>query len=276
MKNLERMINRHPQLIELADYLLPEFFRAFLRRLILGEKFPLAEPFEISVNSTSAQFWINNPSDWYRIAHSGFEEGFIQELLTSILPSDIFLDIDSAQGLYAILAAAIGAEVYAIEPDPISIASLRKNQALNVELAKNLHILDMAVGDWTGNLELNIDPNSVQAASFKRVSPVLSKRVLVPITTVDILITSQQIKSPTVVKIDVEGAEYMVLKGMRELLVSNNHPDHLFIELHKRFWREFDTSLEEIQAYVTEVGYIPVDSNHTHRNKQFRHFVPAK
>jgi len=39
MKNLERMINRHPQLIELADYLLPEFFRAFLRRLILGENF---------------------------------------------------------------------------------------------------------------------------------------------------------------------------------------------------------------------------------------------
>jgi FkbM family methyltransferase len=275
MRHVENMINRHPRLIEVADFLLPELVKAVIRRVLLAEKYPLPDPVVVEINGVEAKFWIDNPSDWYRIARGGFEDGFAQELLSTIVPEDVFLDIGSAQGLYSITAATAGAEVYAVDPDPISVRSLKKNKAVNEGIEERLHILEVAVGDQPGTLEFNTDPRGIHAASLKRVNRELSQPVVVPVTTVDILI-GQGMHVPTIVKIDVEGAEALVLKGMSELLTSSQRPSHLFVEFHEHFLPQFGSSLSEVQAYIARLGYIPANKMHNHRDKQLQHFVPGE
>ena len=52
-------------------------------------------------------------------------------LLSKINPGDIFFDIGSSVGLYAIHSAMLGAEVYAFEPDPDIRKRLKRNIKLN-------------------------------------------------------------------------------------------------------------------------------------------------
>lgn len=275
MRYLEKLINQCPQVTETADFILPEFIKAILRKIIFEEKFPLAEPVKVKVNDVEALFIVENPSDWYRLARGNFETGFAEELLSVINPGDIFLDVGAAQGLYSLLAAKAGAEVYAVDPDPLSITSLKKNLSLNLQVESKLHILELAVAAKEGILEFNYDPKGVQAGSLKRVNRELQVKVLIPTTTIDTLVRSQTIKPPTVIKIDVEGAEGLVLEGMRGYLNSWERPQHLFIEFHPRFLPRFGSSIEAVQAFIAQQGYKPNNQTHFHRDKHLEHFIPV-
>jgi hypothetical protein len=60
----------------------------------------------------------------------------------------------------------------------------------------------------------------------------ISKRIDVEVVALDDLIASGRIEPPTLLKVDVEGAELLVLRGASELL-QQGHPK-LFIEIHSR------------------------------------------
>nr|WP_255509519.1 FkbM family methyltransferase [Halorubrum sp. GN11_10-6_MGM] len=59
--------------------------------------------------------------------------------------------------------------------------------------------------------------------------------------------------SPSVVKIDVEGAELTVLDGMVDVL-NQDGPD-IYIEVHPQHLPIFDSSVEELISRLTEAGY---------------------
>jgi FkbM family methyltransferase len=240
----------------------------------LSERFPLTEPVFLEVLNSQALFWVNNASDWYRVGRSGFEQDFMEELLSCISSTTVFLDIGSAQGVYSILAAKAGAEVYAVDPDPISIQSLRKNISLNPGISTNLHVLELALGEELGFDHFLIDPRGVQAASLKKTSRELTKKLVVEVQTVDNLIQTGRIQSPDVIKIDVEGAEGKVLEGMRNLLHSPTRPAHLFIEFHPQFLSKFGTSLPQILNQIEQTGYVSQFRNSSEKRKGLEHFVP--
>lgn len=58
---------------------------------------------------------------------------------------------------------------------------------------------------------------------------------------------------PDIVKIDVEGAELNVLKGMKDIL-EKQRPD-LLIELHPKLIKNFGDNIQEIRDLLTEYGY---------------------
>jgi hypothetical protein len=59
--------------------------------------------------------------------------------------------------------------------------------------------------------------------------------------------------NPDIVKIDVEGAELKVLKGMRKTL--EEAAPELLIEVHPKMMREFGSSPEELKDYIEGCGY---------------------
>lgn len=126
MARIENIIGKFPRLTHMVDILLPERVKDGLRKTLLHETYPMPEPFLREINGIKARFWINNVSDFYRIVRDGFEDGFVTELVKTIQPENCFLDIGSAQGLYTILAAKMGSNVIAVDPDPISYRSIKK------------------------------------------------------------------------------------------------------------------------------------------------------
>ena len=75
-------------------------------------------------------------------------------------------------------------------------------------------------------------------------------RIRVRVRSVDEMVTAGEIEPPDIMKIDVEGAEMLVLEGAKNTL-QLHHPV-LFVEIHSSELLEQCTSLLEELGYVVE------------------------
>lgn len=168
----------------------------------------------------------------------------------------IFLDVGAAQGRYSILGAVAGCEVYAVEPDPMSVKALNTNRTLN-GLGDKLHICQVALGDKENTSELYYDKKGVQAASLIKSETPEFTPVRVDVKPLDSLISLGAIPVPRVIKIDVEGAEAWVIKGMLSLLSSPvpAKPQHLFLEIHPSRLIRLGSSNQEVINMVQGCDY---------------------
>ena len=144
------------------------------------------------------------------------------KILKQILrPKMNVLDIGAHVGCHALLAARlVGPEgkVYAFEPAPDNLALLQKNIALNGY--KNIVCVPKAVAEKTGKVRFHLSPEGNDRNSIYASSRAAHSEKSVEVSTISVDSFLQQEGWPTIhlVKIDVEGAEPLVLEGMCELL----------------------------------------------------------
>lgn len=133
-----------------------------------------------------------------------------------------FVDVGAHVGMYAVLAARElrgRGRVLAFEPNPAARAQLAENLELNG--CTNVVVVAAAVADETeGSATLHVpaspDPSfsSLEGGRFAE-----GESVAVPVTTVDAAVAEHGLR-PSVVKIDVEGGEAAVVRGMAETVLS--------------------------------------------------------
>jgi len=176
-------------------------------------------------------------------------------LIRKILrPGDTFVDIGANIGYFSLIAGKIvGAkgQVHAFEPVPSTVEKLRHNVAINK--FTNIMIHDYALSDKEGSvrinqlLEHNPGMNSMRAdvSGTGRFWDIPSK----PLDRV--LAGSDPIK---LVKIDVEGAEMLVLNGFRKHLTAIDAPA-ILCEVTGSYLRSLGSSPEELFNFMNELGY---------------------
>ncbi len=133
-----------------------------------------------------------------------------------IHPADFIFDIGAHEGRRTSLYQYLGAKVLAVEPQS-EVYSVLEDRFLN---AKKITVLNKAVSDVEGKEEImigNYSEVSSLSNDFIQRLPNLSeltwdKKEWVEITTLDILIQTYGV--PNYIKIDVEGYEVKVLKGL--------------------------------------------------------------
>jgi len=137
-------------------------------------------------------------------------------------PGDVFIDVGAHIGRYALRAAAQGARVVAVEPDPSNFELLKKNVALNG--FNNAILVPQALSAESGLLSLRLAPRENTGTSMIQTeapgtSSNESERV-VPVTggTLDELVQSLGVTRIDWLKVDVEGHEVAVLRGARTAL----------------------------------------------------------
>ena len=181
-------------------------------------KYPYTHSFlESSVTNRKVMFRINNAIEEFRLIHWGNEKEYILSMLKELKPNDILLDIGSSVGLISVLSSfrLVNGSVISIEPDPENYSCLLTNFRLNGQ--KNFSAHQLAVGDAKDKLELFTSGSNGYSPSLKKVNGI-DQSILVDVVTIDSLLQEKKIKTPTVVKIDIEGAELIALKGMQQLL----------------------------------------------------------
>lgn len=146
----------------------------------------------------------------------------VQDILSQYLkPGDSFYDIGANVGFFTIVAAKlVGAsgQVYAFEPETANVAILRRNAELN-QFA-NVTVIEKAVSRTTGTEELCLT-GCIGGHTLASVGQTfdVEKRITVNTVSIDDLLLQQKaIKPPSLVKIDVEGAEIDVLHGMSQTI----------------------------------------------------------
>src|SRR5262249_54204163 len=119
-----------------------------------------------------------------------------------------------------------GGEIHVFEPVPAVRMELVENLALNRREDVKTVVSDLCVSDAAGEVVLHV-PNKLGSA-FASMQPQGYKggfeRIVVQATTLDNYCQLNNIKQVDLLKIDVEGAEWQVLQGARELLAAERKP----------------------------------------------------
>jgi FkbM family methyltransferase len=168
-----------------------------------------------------------------------------------LAPGANVLDVGAYLGTYSLFAArGVGptGRVWAVEPNPTSRRVLDQNIAAN-RLA-NITVIPKAASDHRANAQLHIVRGDRSAASLLFDVGELEASVAVETVPLDELLPDDVRVS--IAKIDVEGAEPAVLRGMTRILAGI---DAIFIESHAECLYAAGSSPEELQALLVDHGF---------------------
>ena len=145
--------------------------------------------------------------------------------LAGVHPKSV-VDIGANIGQFSIASLNLfhGIDVYSVEPNPGAAVLLKKN--LGEGLTSNIHVV--AVGSSIGSVEFNLNHDSqvssVLPLGEDRIqffpNSTVEKTIMVPMTTLDNLFGSSDLKLPILLKIDVQGLEDQVISGGKFFLSS--------------------------------------------------------
>jgi FkbM family methyltransferase len=162
------------------------------------------------------------PRDFFigaAIARDRVYERHVTRYLKGLLePGMVFLDLGANIGYFTMMAAVMvgpQGQVLAFEPAPANCDLIRKSVAENG--VDNVRLFPVAVSDRAG--EVAIDAGAGQSNSrIMELSAATEGRQIV--RTVRIDDTLDDLERLDVVKIDIEGAEPLALRGMKDLLAA--------------------------------------------------------
>ena len=197
------------------------------------------ESFLHTVNAGPAKglrIWIDLPAD--KALWTGtYEAAFSKMLSGAVRKGDVCYDVGAYHGFFSgVCALAEASAVHIFEPLPANVSRIQSLIEANPDLPLTLHPL--ALGAEVGEQEFAVMPEaSMGKLSGSNFQPKAASQETLRVSTetLDHLRDVGKIPPPNIIKIDVEGAEAMVLRGAQRLL-SESRP-HLFIEIHSRALR---------------------------------------
>ncbi len=193
------------------------------------------------------------------IAYLGiYEPEETNYLLSALRPDDICFDVGANLGYYTSIMARIvkRGRVHAFDPDPMCRALLELNVRLNG--FENVSIQEIALGARSGRVQLirSADSgfNSLRDTDRRPVLGALD----VASSTIDTYMEGQRIERIDVLKVDVEGAEALVIEGASQLLSDpSRRPRLILMELFDQNLRPFGAEIGEITTALGLNGYKP-------------------
>jgi len=166
------------------------------------------------------------------------EVHYVNQMVERLRRDHVCFDVGAYIGYYSLLFARYARAVHAFEPMRANLEVLRRNVALNG--LGNVVVHELAVGAEKGTLRLRAGLGPDSMASARRGDGATC--VEASQTSLDAFCAEHGVW-PDVVKIDVEGCEAEVLRGMQDVL--ERKPPLLFLELHTAY-----LAAEEIDALL--------------------------
>jgi FkbM family methyltransferase len=190
-----------------------------------------------------------------------FREGFyewdslatIERLLE---PGMVFVDVGAHIGQYTLVASPIvgaSGQVHSFEPDPETFSLLARNVATNQ--LRNVHLNLTALFSGKGRKSLFLS-SVIDIGSNSLVAPATpsGQSCDVDCVALDTYLRSKGLSRVDVMKIDVEGAEYDVLRGAVDLLTGDRGPV-ILIEFEEERQRAFGYSCAKLADLLRSYGY---------------------
>ncbi|MCC3769391.1 FkbM family methyltransferase [Streptomyces sp. UNOC14_S4] len=172
-------------------------------------------------------------------------------------PGDTFVDVGANVGYFSLLASRLVGEqgrVVAIEASPTVHESLLRHARLNA--CRNLRTVNAAVSDGQGTLTVVLASNhNLGAASIVPYDGPAMATFEVEARPLPELLTPTEIAEARVIKVDVEGAEGAVVRGMLPLLDRLRHDAEITVEVTPERMAKLGDSAEELLAAMRGHGF---------------------
>jgi FkbM family methyltransferase len=177
----------------------------------------------------------------------GDQEAYKTEaFLKNFKPGSIFFDIGAHIGYYSAIGAMLNngkGHVYSFEPRPMNAGFFRKHMKRNN--FRDVTLFEAAVGEKDGEVKFDTDHGSATG----RVSN--DGDLSVKQVSIDRMVREGELPSPDFIKIDVEGGEIEVLKGLNEVV--NRYRPKMIIATHNPECYRFTVDFLNHNNYSFEV-----------------------
>lgn len=184
------------------------------------------------------------------------------DLVKKVDKSRWILDVGANNGLFCIPAVMMGYRVYAFEPIKKNFDCLEESRKLNNIKGSELTIFDCALSNEDGDYEIFV-PECLDNASFSKDAAIANMKdknftvEKVHTYKYDSLLFLRKFEKEInigLVKIDVQGAEYEVIEGMKEFL-TNAHDIYTICEYEDHLLKMGHT-FEELDELFREYGFV--------------------
>ncbi|MCL4479018.1 MAG: FkbM family methyltransferase [Deltaproteobacteria bacterium] len=155
-------------------------------------------------------------------------------------------------------AKAVGSEgfVYGFEPNPVVYDKCIENIGLNN--FSNIKVSNMGLGNQDGEFTLTTPSPLNKGGAYINLNgmkdDLVNSSYNVAVTTIDKFVQTHAVPKIDLIKIDVEGFEYNVLKGAFHIL--QRHKPLLFVEVDDNFLKRQDSSAKELVELLHGLGYV--------------------
>ena len=178
-----------------------------------------------------------------------YEPHIVEFLQSKIKRGDVVYDIGANCGYLSMLMGKLVSnkgEVISFEPVPKNVAAIQQNLTKNK--VPNVRLIQSAVSDSVGTITFATYGNSlighIKGVNEKQGAD--AKFVTMDATTLDASVFENQLPAPSLIKIDVEGAEEKVLLGGKRLFEEKK--PIVLAEIRK-------SQFDRILPYMRNFGY---------------------
>jgi FkbM family methyltransferase len=184
----------------------------------------------------------------------GYEYDFTYLFRTLLAFGDCVLDIGANIGYFTLLSSRLvgkTGQVHAFEPSSRVMQRLKKNIEINA--LNNVILHEVAISDRCGNVEFYVaSRENLGLSSMRNLGPASAEKTEVRSFSLDSLLVS--LPKVKLVKIDVEGAEFLVLKGMKAL-IERDKP-YIILEVTNTFLEEMHSNVAMVHKVLKEHQYV--------------------
>lgn len=161
-----------------------------------------------------------------------------------------FVDVGANRGYYTLIAAR-SHRVFAFEPNAEPLADLEASLKFNE--FNNVTVVQAAVSDLSGTGQLHLHESVSELSSLAQVHDDLDSQVEVKTVTLDDYFAEHHGVSIGLIKMDIQGAELLALRGATGIL-ERFHPA-LIIEEWPYGAAGFGYKISDLKGLLAEFGY---------------------
>lgn len=161
-----------------------------------------------------------------------------KEIKKIVKPGDVVVEAGANIGYYALMESQLvgkKGKVYAIEPIAENVKCLKNNIKLNNY--PNIEVFQIAIGEKEKMAKMHIASHSNWNSFINHRRGIIGTKDI-KVTSLDNFLKNK--RHPNLIRMDVEGYEYNIIKGMKNTLKSKR-PLKLFIELHPHIMKRKQT-----------------------------------
>jgi len=197
----------------------------------------------------------DNYIEWAILSGGTYEDEINKLIRVSLKPGFAALDIGANIGLQSLrMSQCVGerGKVYAFEPLIYLQEKFRKNMILNC--VSNVALFPYALSDMEGSADFETGQNSWNQGAFSLSNQGNGpEKQHVVIKVADKLPEIQSLSNLKLIKIDVEGFEYHVLRGLKETLAK--HRPRIIFEYDGNYWGRAGQKINDCYDLLHSLNY---------------------
>ena len=204
---------------------------------------------EIRVGDNSRMIVDPRKDSYFYYGYESVEPGVTDVMDQNLTEGSVFIDVGAYIGFYSIRAREfVGSKgrVIAFEPHPENYKELVRN--IKINSYENIFAENLALSDKREMLRLFLASD----LATPTIVELKGSYVEVEAISLDEYVESRSLE-PDLIKIDAEGSEYKIIRGM-SLMLEKSHPK-IIVEVHVAYLEKLGIPVEELFKLLGRKGY---------------------